>query len=481
MLLIIDGSELEGGGQITRLSLSMAAIFETPIRIHSIRKGRHKPGLQAQHLECCRVVNQISGGSLQLDKLKSTDLEFIPGPRLLQSSYLADCKTAGSITLMLQASLPCLIVSDGHSRADKVQITFCGGTNVNYSPSIDHSINILFPILSKMGVDINIDEYSRGFNPKGGGDLKLTVRPISQLLPLTLTVPGQILSIRGIIYGDDILHNNNDIQVKLLEGLKSIIFENFNHLEESNINVDIAPIHYNNDNNNNVNETNSSTTNISTQYNCSSEISQQEQLKEKHLEEKQDTEEHEEYKSFNPKRPRKDNLSKAINVGIELIAYTSTGCILNSNAFLQTKITSNNDIKFDKLITQAFQKFKAVIDSDACVDEHTADQLIIYMAICKEPSQILCEPRFENSSLHIESAIHICNLFIENRDVAQKFQALRQLYRNVCCKYVSPLTFVAIGPAARIIDAFSYKLISWVNELRSISIFLESPLSRRTI
>jgi RNA 3'-terminal phosphate cyclase (ATP) len=43
--------------------------------------------------------------------------------------------------------------------------------------------------------------------------------------------------------------------------------------------------------------------------------------------------------------------------------------------------------------------------SNACVDEHTCDQLLIYMALASGRSQILCAPVCDKSSLHIETVI----------------------------------------------------------------------------
>lgn len=47
---VIDGSLLEGGGQILRISSALSAILGIPIKIHSIRAGRSTPGLRPQHL-----------------------------------------------------------------------------------------------------------------------------------------------------------------------------------------------------------------------------------------------------------------------------------------------------------------------------------------------------------------------------------------------------------------------------------------------
>lgn len=47
--LVIDGSMLEGGGQLLRNSVALSALLCNPISIQKIRNGRQPPGLKAQH------------------------------------------------------------------------------------------------------------------------------------------------------------------------------------------------------------------------------------------------------------------------------------------------------------------------------------------------------------------------------------------------------------------------------------------------
>jgi RNA 3'-terminal phosphate cyclase (ATP) len=81
------------------------------LHIHSIRAGRSKPGLQPQHLAGVRLVAEIGRASLRNGFQGSTVLRLDPplsSEAAPVASFHADPGTAGSVTLLLQASLPCL-------------------------------------------------------------------------------------------------------------------------------------------------------------------------------------------------------------------------------------------------------------------------------------------------------------------------------------------------------------------------------------
>ena len=188
----IDGSIMEGGGQILRNSIALSCLTQTDITIHNIRAKRSKPGLAPQHLMGLRLVRDICAGHLTGDGKGSTSVTFQPS-HIKGDKYEADTKTAGSVCLLLQVSLPCLCFAPENS-----SIYLKGGTNASMAPPIDYFTMVLQPILAKMGIKFNCYTLKRGFYPKGGGEVRVEVDSVrDKLKPITMTDFGNVVDIHG--------------------------------------------------------------------------------------------------------------------------------------------------------------------------------------------------------------------------------------------------------------------------------------------
>lgn len=65
------------------------------IAIHSIRNGRAKPGLLAQHLTGVKLMATLTEGELLGASLHSKNLIFTPKEISQQQKHSADIRTAG--------------------------------------------------------------------------------------------------------------------------------------------------------------------------------------------------------------------------------------------------------------------------------------------------------------------------------------------------------------------------------------------------
>ena len=170
-MLTIDGSFGEGGGQILRTSVAMAAITETPVRIRNIRSNRPNPGLSAQHLTAIKAVASLTDAEVSGLILRSTEVTFVPG-EIMGGAYRLDIGTAGSISLLLQCLIPVALHSP-----ETVFFDITGGTDVNWSPPIDYLRHVMLPALALAGCDVEIEVLRRGYYPRGGGQIRAVITP----------------------------------------------------------------------------------------------------------------------------------------------------------------------------------------------------------------------------------------------------------------------------------------------------------------
>lgn len=172
-MIIIDGTYGEGGGQIVRTSMSLAAITRHSVTIENIRAKRPKPGLWAQHLTACRAVATVCHGELQGAEIGSTRLTFKPGS-IVGGKYRFNVGTAGAITLVAQSVIPILIMAEQES-----QVTIVGGTHVIKSPGYDYFAKVFLQAIHSFGAKIEATLQRPGFFPVGQGVVQFTIHPSS--------------------------------------------------------------------------------------------------------------------------------------------------------------------------------------------------------------------------------------------------------------------------------------------------------------
>jgi len=187
----IDGSVMEGGGQMIRITGCLSALLQVPVNMIKIRAGRASPGLKAQHLSGLHLIKEMSHGSLQGADFGSKEICFNPG-KVHGGDYHADTKTAGAVCLLAQISIPVALFAP-----EPTVLNLRGGTNTDMAPQIDAFTEIFLPNLKHFGTDIEFEVVRKGFFPKGGGEANFFVKPMKSLKPILLDNPGKLVSVEG--------------------------------------------------------------------------------------------------------------------------------------------------------------------------------------------------------------------------------------------------------------------------------------------
>lgn len=219
----LDGTTLEGGGQLLRVALTLSSLTGIPIHVTDIR-GKRAPrsgkgeggGLKSSHLAGVEWLARATHAETTGLAVKSRDLLFRPSSSpgsdmplatTSQVSGIAKKKdvptkdpgdkvwkdvykdgilirrdshirmsTPGSIFLVLQAILPYILLSarpklDSHSSQHDLDVvplrlTIVGGTNVTQSLSYEYASQVLFPMLElKLGIEpIKMTLQRRGWS-----------------------------------------------------------------------------------------------------------------------------------------------------------------------------------------------------------------------------------------------------------------------------------------------------------------------------
>lgn len=189
----IDGSHGEGGGQLVRMAVALAAICGEAVEVHNIRARRTPPGLAPQHMTAVQAVAALCDAEVEGLQVHSQALRFRPGP-LRGGHYRFDVGTAGSVTLVLQAVLPVAVMCD-----TPVAMLLTGGTDVRAAPPLDYLRKVFLPLLAHAGVNATLTLRRRGYYPRGGGEIEVQVRG-GRPRPVSLMQPHPVTALRGVAH-----------------------------------------------------------------------------------------------------------------------------------------------------------------------------------------------------------------------------------------------------------------------------------------
>lgn len=370
--IVIDGSEGEGGGQIVRNAISYATILQIPIKVHSIRAKRDKPGLKAQHKTGLKLAVDICGGSLVGADIGSDCIEYDPSTDRNKNNEKEDIKeidnevekvssliqantgTAGSICLLLQVGLPCALFARNEPSLSAVSMCLEGGTNATLAPQIDYFNEVFLPVMSHhcLNVEsytesIGIDIERRGYYPIGGGVVKCSIPKYIQnsgqpLNPIILIERGKLKSIHIKSYHGGKVPRT--VASQIANAAHRYITQSSSAIPEL---TGIIP---------------------------SLEII-------------------------------KHSNAKGSGTGIVIIGKTTTNCIFGASAI------GNRKVKPQQTGEGAAIELLDSLLSGGCVDDWLSDQLILFMALAKGESKVLTG----GLTLHTRSAIEVASVLTKAR------------------------------------------------------------------
>lgn len=176
-MIIIDGSEGEGGGQVLRNACALSLITGEPFTIENVRGKRSKPGLMRQHMTAIEAACTIGAADCDGLEIGSSHIVFRPGS-VTPGDYRFAVGTAGSTGLVLQTVLMPLLTADGPSR-----LVLEGGTHNMMAPPFEFIAKAFLPQIERMGPRVSAKLVRHGFFPRGGGRIEVDIEP-TPLMPV---------------------------------------------------------------------------------------------------------------------------------------------------------------------------------------------------------------------------------------------------------------------------------------------------------
>ncbi|RJS89474.1 RNA 3'-terminal phosphate cyclase [Candidatus Bathyarchaeota archaeon] len=158
----VDGSMLEGGGQLLRMAIAYSAVMGKPVRVYNIRARRSNPGLRNQHLTAIRAVAELCSARVEGLEIGSGEVVFYPG-EIRGGRHRFDIGTAGSIGLLLQCVTPVAAYAE-----ETTELEVVGGTSVRWAMPVLMLREVVWRALKEMGFKGELTIRREGFYPRGG-------------------------------------------------------------------------------------------------------------------------------------------------------------------------------------------------------------------------------------------------------------------------------------------------------------------------
>ncbi|OAR02074.1 hypothetical protein LLEC1_05543 [Akanthomyces lecanii] len=183
----LDGRTGEGGGQLVRVAVGLAALTSQPVKITHVRgnrEGGRGGGLKVQHVTSIQWLADVTGAEVEGLSVGSKTLTFIPkkGPAdLTRRVFEIKAETdAASALLILQAIFPFVLFA-GNEKGEPLTMTIHGGTNVQWSLSYEYFDQVLMPTLEErfaIRIERKLNVRSWNTGRASPGSITLTIHAV---------------------------------------------------------------------------------------------------------------------------------------------------------------------------------------------------------------------------------------------------------------------------------------------------------------
>jgi RNA 3'-terminal phosphate cyclase (ATP) len=266
---------------------------------------------------------------------------------------------------MVQMLLPILIFGKKESLLE-----LRGGTSVGMSPPIRYTQKIFQPLIKRMGVDFELKVVREGYYPGGGGELSAKIENLEEgyIKPIEIITKGKIetVHIEVITKWNDEAGAAEHLKFMKKE-VKKILRTKYSEEEVDNMKIE------------------------------TSNVFAEDVMKSG-------------FKSMN--KQRKNNKMKGYQPkeGEMKIIYGAMILAMGHNIYLgESSVNVDEFTEDDQYINAVLKSFNDDFNGEGCVDEHTQDQLLLFMALAKGLSKIKCGKVITD---HTKSCLYIFEKFI---------------------------------------------------------------------
>ncbi|KAM0545133.1 hypothetical protein ACHAPJ_011478 [Fusarium lateritium] len=193
----LDGRTGEGGGQVVRVAIAIAALMGQAVTIDNVRGNRERGGLKSQHVTSIQFLAEITDADVEGLSVGSNTVTFAPRRKpteLYQRNVKISAASGSASTLLiLQAVLPFLVFA-GNDSEEPVELRISGGTNVSFSLSFEYLDQVLLPTLEdRFNIQVERTLERRGWSsgPQSRGQICMKFRPLKIGQSLRYKAPEQ--------------------------------------------------------------------------------------------------------------------------------------------------------------------------------------------------------------------------------------------------------------------------------------------------